>query len=731
MSVSSRAICAAFVIAAITSSHAYAAETDDISIEKAGEKASESSAESPTPSSAPEISEPLNPPNDIQTNPVAASQDNMGQVDGEKTDDLLDLSLEELLAQEVTSVAKKSRRIADSAAAVTVITQEDIRRSSARTVPDLLRMVPGMEIAEVQSSATSVAARGFTSRFAANLLVMVDGAAIYSTSISGMFWDQALIPLQDIERIEVIRGPGGTLWGSNSINGIVNIITKQSVDTQGLRLNASVGTSDRRGEVGYGSRITDNLGFRVYGDYRHTKGLDGPHGDIPNNGWKGGLAGVRFDYAPSANDSIVALAEYSEGRFKERFVAVNFDPANPGTTIQIQHNKFHSFHTLLRWKHEVNDDFDFTVQGYYNNLMRTEFGATIDRDLYDLSAEGRWRVSPVHELNFGIAGRISKDKIGSNFSLTLPSKSNTDRWLTGYIQDDITIIPDKLRFTLGSKFEENNFTGTEIQPSARLFFRANPEFAAWASVSRAVRTPLLIQREMVANVTLMRNLPGFPAPVPVNASFYGSPDAKAEQVISYELGFRGGLGNGWSYDVAAHYSDYNDLVSANLISQTPIFIPPIPFPVGVQLDNVIGNSGSGKSKGIEILLSGAVTNWWDTKLSYSYLDLDVKSDPGTYLLAGTGTSAKHQARFISYMNLTDNFSLDSTLHYVGRTQNKERKAYTDLDVRATYRINSQIDLSVVGSNLLHKRRLEYYHDSLPLELVYVPRTAYIEARVRF
>nr|WP_294851619.1 TonB-dependent receptor plug domain-containing protein [uncultured Sphingomonas sp.] len=241
--------------------------------------------------------------------PVDAKPEEKGEK--KQVDALLDMSLEELLSQQVTSVAKKSGRVADSAAAVTVITQEDIRRSSARTVPDLLRMVPGMEVAEVQSSATSVSARGFTSRFAANLLVMVDGAAIYSTSISGMFWDQALIPLQDIERIEVVRGPGGTLWGSNSISGIVNIITKQSVDTQGLRVDGSIGTYSRRLEVAYGKELNENLGFRIYGDYRATDGLDGPHGAVPDNSWKGGLAGIRFDYAPSDKDNVVVLGELS------------------------------------------------------------------------------------------------------------------------------------------------------------------------------------------------------------------------------------------------------------------------------------------------------------------------------------------------------------------------------------------------------------------------------------
>ena len=664
--------------------------------------------------------------------PATVEESNtQGQSDAAKDDGLLGMSLEELLSQQVSSVAKKTRAVADSPAAVTVITQDDIRRSSARTVPDLLRMVPGMEVSEVQSSATSVTARGFTSRFAANLLVMVDGAAIYSTSISGMFWDQALIPLQDIDRIEVIRGPGGTLWGSNSINGIVNIITKQGVDTQGLRANASVGTFDSRGEIGYGRQLSDTLSFRLYGDYRKTKGLDGANGRVGNNDWQGGLAGIRFDYAPTANDSVVALAERSEGRFKERFLDVSLNPLAPGVSTVIQRNRFHSTHVLARWKHSVSSDLDFTVQGYFNNLLRTEFGATIDRDLYDLSAEGRWRASDVHELNFGISGRISRDRIGSTFSLSDPKGSNTDRWVTGYFQDEITLIPNQLRLTLGSKFEENNFTGFEVQPSARLFYRANPNFAAWASVSRAVKTPLLINREMVANVALMKSMPGFPTPVPVLATFTGSSKAQSEVVKAYEAGFRGQIAPGWSYDVAVFYNDYDRLSTGNLISTTPIMAPPIPFPVGVHMNYSVGNSATGNSRGAEITVSGTATSWWKLDLSYSFLDLYVAAAPGTYALIGDGNSPRHQVRLNSKMNLSERFSLNTQLQYIGETKNGSRPAYTDLDIRAIYVVNPRFELSVVGSNLLKKRRLDYYQDTLPLELVYVPRSALFETRVRF
>ncbi len=651
--------------------------------------------------------------------------------ESKKVDELLDLSLEELLSQQVTSVAKKSRRVADSAAAVTVISQEDIRRSSARTVPDLLRMVPGLEIAEVQSSATSVSARGFTSRFAANLLVMIDGAAIYSTSISGMFWDQALIPLQDIERIEVIRGPGGALWGSNAINGVVNIITKQSVDTQGLRMDVSVGTFDQRYEVGYGKQLNEKLGFRLYGAFRHTKGLDGRHGPLPDNSWNGGLVGIRFDYAPTEKDSVVVLGEYSQGKFDERYTEVALTPAGAVEVPLIQANKFHTKHLLARWAHNVSDDFDLSGQIYFNNLYRTEFGTSIDRNLYDASIEGRVRLNTTNELNFGLSGRLSRDKVRGTFSLSLPSEHNVDRWLTGYLQDEINVIPDKLRLTIGSKFELNNFTGFEIQPSVRMLYRFNPNFAAWGAVSRAVRTPLLLQREMIANVTRARLTPLVPYPLAVNSTFLGNKDAKAEEVISYEAGFRGSFGGGWSYDVAAFHSRYDRLTTGNQLSQAPVFLPPSPYPVGVQTNLLIGNGGKGKSSGVEALINGPITNWWKVELSYSYLDLKVRSGEGSYILAGSGGSPNHQLRAKSSMQINDKLHLDIDVHHVGKAQADPRKAYTDLDVRASYQVNPNLELSLVGSNLLKERRLEYYQDALPIEEVFVPRTAFVEARMRF
>lgn len=645
--------------------------------------------------------------------------------------DLLDLQLDELLAQEVTSLAKKSRPIGQTPAAISVITQEDIRRSSARTVPDLLRMVPGMEVAEIQSSSTAVSARGFYSPFPTTLLVMVDGASIYRTSISGMFWDQALVPLQDIERIEVIRGPSGTIWGSNALSGVVNIITKQSIDTQGLRANASVGTFDTRVEVGYGRLLADNLAVRTYADYRQTDGLDIQTGQTPNSAWRGGLAGVRLDYAPSARDSVVALAEYSRGAFQERQFVPSFAGLEPTLAIESSDNDFSSTHALLRWNRRASDGLDHSLQAYYNQLTRSEFGATVDRTLFDISGDLHWRVNPRHEISLGISGRVEVNRLTNSPAIVLPSESQTDHLATAYFQDDINIVPDRLELSLGSKLEVNNYTGVEIQPSARLLYRPDTNLSLWAAVTRGVKTPILLQRSIVSTIPDRRTLPEFPTPVISLARFYGSENAKSEKVVSLEAGVRGSLSRSWNFDLAAHHSRFSRLASAYPFNQEVIFGPFSPNPVASVLEWQLANQGTGRSSGVEALVDGELTPWWHLEMSYSFLHLATDHPAGTVGLSEAGPSSPHQVRLVSTIRPVANVSITSSLHFMSRSKDEVRPAYWDADLRATWQVTPQIDISVIGSNLFDARRLEYVQTRLPIEQVYVPRSVLAETRFRF
>ncbi|MDQ4421004.1 TonB-dependent receptor [Sphingobium sp. DEHP117] len=646
------------------------------------------------------------------------------------------MSLEDLLSQEVTTASKKARPIGDSASAIYVINQDNIRRSAARTLTDLLRQVPGLEVFDLSSSGTSVSARGFSSRFASNLLVMVDGAAIYSTSISGMFWDQALMPLQDIERIEVIRGPGGALWGSNSINGVINVITKQSVDTQGLRASGLAGLRDARAELGYGTRLSDELGVRAYGTYRRSQGMKFSDGSNDHASWEGGLGGVRFDYAPTSKDSVVFLSEYSRGGFTQPYKGFAVGPTGVTFPISYVDNDFSSTHILSRWSHTASQSLTLAGQVYFNQLKREELGVLVARDLYDASFEGHWQAGARHEIGFGISGRISRDRIGGNNLFTLmKNNSNVDRIATGYLEDEFSLIPDRLRITLGSKFEHNNFSGSNIQPNARIFYRANDKLSMWAAISRAVRTPLLQERGVKATLETPFPLPGSGTLVPAISTVIGNPESKPEVLDSIEAGLWSSLGRGWIFDVAAFYNRYDDLASINLSSISPLFLAGFPFPVGLQTTAAFGNEAKGRSWGTEILLSGNLAPNWSMEASYSYLDLKIRPKTGFENMASPvitgGLSSHHQLRLKTAVDLDDRFEVSGALHYVSRSLDGLRPAYTDLGLRAEFQATPNIQIALSGSNLLKNKRLEYYQLNIPFPPNYVVRTGQLEIRTRF
>ncbi|MDE2436052.1 MAG: TonB-dependent receptor [Sphingomonadales bacterium] len=638
------------------------------------------------------------------------------------------MSLEDLLAQEVTSAAKKPQKASDSAAAIYVITQEDIRRSSAHTIPDLLRMVPGIDVADINNSYVSVSARGFTSQFAANMLVMVDGASTFSSSLSGIFWDQALVPLQDIERIEVIRGPGGSLWGSNAVSGIINIITKQSVDTQGVRASIKAGNRQQSAELSFGHQAGDNLSYRIYGNVRRNDGLVDQSGNSLGSDWLGGLAGIRADFAPTPNDTVVTQAELTRGQLHEPEEVIRANLLNPGYDLVVRDNRFATQLGLLRWSHKASDDFDL----YFTHSLRTDFGARVERSMGDVSIEAHIRAIPTHDLNIGVSGRIAHDLLTGSPVLSFSQKSNTDRWVTAYIQDDISLVPDRLRLTVGTKVEDNNFTGFEIQPNARLFLRANPRLAAWASISRAVRTPLLLQRnDNYQYGVLMPGEPGNPAPLPLYQVLAGNPQSKAENVLAYELGVRGQISTHWAFDFSAFYNRYDHLMTADLTSITPIFIPNIPFPVGLSGNFTTANNMKGHGKGFEILLKGDVTNWWEAEASWSYLDATETAYPSRAIAVAAlipfDATPAHQLRLRSRFKLSNSFSMNADVHYVGAVAHGVIPAHTDLALRAEYRVTSGMDISLIGNNLLKKATAEvtYFPQN------YVPRTVALQLRSRF
>ncbi|MET1756365.1 TonB-dependent receptor [Novosphingobium sp. RD2P27] len=650
---------------------------------------------------------------------------------------LLDVPLEDLLTLESTSVAKKRQKVAESAAAVYVVTQETISRSSASTIPDLLRLVPGVEVAQLTNGSSAVTIRGFNSKIANSLLVMVDGRSIYNSAASGVFWDQLLLPFADIERIEVVRGPGASLWGANAVNGVINIITKHSSDTLDATATGRAGSRSQEASFTYGSRLSDTLSFRTYGVYRHDNGLLDANGGELSRRWQGLSVGTRMDWQPTIDDAVTLSADYGKGDFDTPFLELRRSPLNPGYDPIAAEGGFKSYNVLGRWTHQQNEKLDWSLQVYHSYLNRREVGfAGVRSKVLDADLGVHWVPNATHDIAVGLGARQLDDESTSTPSVTLTRLANTDRWLSGYVQDDISLIEDKLRLTIGAKLEKNDFTGFEFQPSARVFLKVGKGLALWGAVSRAVRTPSLLER--VTQISLTALLPGAPEnplPLPVYPRLNGVPDKKSEILLSYEAGFRADLAEGWSLDVAGYYNDYSRLLALAPTGFQPILSPSIAQPVGLYADFDLGGAADARTWGFEALLKGQIASGWRMEASYSHLNYEVGPDPlsgAPYeLVFPLQGSPRHQLGLRSYADLSDNVLLDTQLRHVSELYHGQVPAYTALDARLTYRPRVGLEMSLIGEGLLDDQRLEFIQNLYPTPPSYVPRTVAAEVRLQF
>ncbi|MFM6852536.1 MAG: TonB-dependent receptor plug domain-containing protein, partial [Sphingopyxis sp.] len=673
--------------------------------------------------------------------PAPAPVDFAGGADGADASmvapTLLDVPLEELLSLESTSVAKKRQRVSESAAAVYVITQDDIRRSTAGTIPDLLRMVPGVEVGNQISGGSAVSIRGFNSRVANSLLVMVDGRSIYVSTLSGVFWDQLLIPLGDIERIEVVRGPGATLWGANAVGGVINIVTKHSSDTLDTMATGRASARAQSISLSHGARFNDVLSLRVYGTYRHDNGLVDANGADLSRRVVGGMAGARLDWQPDVGNAFTLQAEYGDGSYDMPIALPSADLLNPGL-VRTQSESGYSTHSLLgRWTHQHSDRVDWSVQAYYSQMDRVEFGGpAIDWAMADLDFGLRWQASAAHDISIGVGAREMRDELIGVPFLYADKVHSTDRWISGYAQDDISLIANHLRLTLGAKLERNNFTGFEFQPSARLFLRANAALAMWGSVSRAVRTPSRFERD--AHLSLTVDMPGTPfnpSPLPVYSRMNGVPNRGVETLVAYEAGIRATITPDWSVDIAGYVNDYKRLTALVLTGMTPLFAAPIPFPVGLRADLDFQGVGRARTWGVEAALTGRVAPWWKVELTYSHFNYRMGAVPGMAmappLLFSLDASPRHQARWRNAMDFGDSVSADVSLRYVSALLGGLVPDYVSADARFSYRTDNGLELSIIGENLLQARRAEFVQLQYPSPMGYTARAVSVEARFRF
>jgi iron complex outermembrane receptor protein len=634
--------------------------------------------------------------------------------------DFTKLSLEELMDVEVTSVSKRRQRVADAAAAIFVIGQEDIRRSGATSVPELLRMVPGVEVARIDANKWAVSIRGFNGRFSGKLQVLIDGRSVYSPLFSGVFWDAQDVVLEDVERIEVIRGPGATVWGANAVNGVINIITKSAKDTQGVLLSGGAGTRDFGfGTARYGGKVGDQLAYRGYvksftvGDSPVASGDDGADATHQLR------TGFRIDADPTKRDLLTLSADLYKQDYGSTAVTQPLITP-PFTTTFDDRAKASGGNVLGRWTRTFSETSSAALQGYYDRFVKSEQGLGVTVDVADLDFQHEFEAFTRNHVVWGLGYRYARTSVDDSVFARVDPNHRIDNVFSAFVQDEIALIKDELRLTLGSKFEQNDTTGLEIQPTARILWSPTQTQSVWASVSRAVRVPSLGEED--AELTIAVIPPSDPFTPPVEVAFMGNPGADAEELLAFELGYRAQPVDKLSFDIAAFYNQYDNLAVAMM--GTPFFDPSPAPRVVVPIRSVATDNA--ETWGIEVAADWEPLPWWRLKAAYTFLDFDVPAPAATH-----GMSPKHQASLRSMMDLGHGWEFDLWPRYVDNLFGQSIDSYVDLDARLGWRPTDAIEFSLVGQNLIDSRRKEGVSELLPVTPTQAARAAYGKITLRF
>lgn len=653
---------------------------------------------------------------------------------------LLNLSLQQLSDVEVTSVSKKAEKASQAPAAIYVITQEDIRRSGMQSVPELLRMVPGLQVAQSGSQNWAITSRGFDGQFANKLLVLIDGRTVYTPVFSGVFWDVQNLMLEDIERIEVIRGPGATLWGANAVNGVINIITKSAKDTQGTLVTAATGTQER---VASGARYGGTQGdvsYRTYAQYFNdnqehlvNNSISGATtGQGAQDQWHNGEGGFRVDWGQSDKDQVTLQSDAYKGEENAmRFLPVT-STVNPNLFNIVDDTENVSGTNILgRWKHELNTGSDITLQAYYDDVNReAEFaGYSFHTQTFDVDFQHNLTLNSWNDITWGLGYRRIDSGSDTGFYVSFEPENYYENLYSGFLQDKFTLVQDKLFLTVGSKVEHNDFSGLEYEPSVRLAWTPTANQTVWTAVSRAVRTP--VQGDQNVNL-VQASLPGTPTTI---LTELGQKAAESNVETAYEVGYRIQPKDNLSIDLTGFVNEYKDLDST---SPGPGFIVNSPT-MGTYYDLTSLNTSEsyGEAHGAEAAVTWEATKYLKLSGGYTlfYEELHVI---GTGTTTANGTAPKQQFNVRSYVDLPYNLQWDTMLYYVdalpgandGFGDTITIPAYTRLDMRVGYSPIKGLDLSLIGQNLLQSEHQEFspFLYQTPEE---IGRSALAKATLRF
>jgi iron complex outermembrane recepter protein len=642
--------------------------------------------------------------------------------------DLSKLSIEDLMNVQVTSVSGKGQKLSHVAAAIFVISQQDIQRSGATNIPDLLRMVPGLDVAQINGNTWAISSRGFNGQFSNKLLVLVDGRNLYTSTFAGVYWDALDLPLENVDRIEVIRGPGGTIWGSNAVNGVINIFTKKTEETQGLLIEAGAGNILQGfGTAEYGGKLGEQTQYRAYTKYFNNTNLVGSDGEGGGDGWHLLSGGFRVDSVLSPKDNFMVEGTLYDGR--EGQYAYSQRGVPPQTPLAVHDEvKLDGESIQAAWNHKYSDRSDTTLQlsfsRYVNGIFERETNNTFNMDYkYHIALGSR------HDLVAGLGYSDSSDTTRGDFAVTFDPSSQNLQVFSAFVQDEIALLPDRLYLTVGSKLEHNYFNGFGFMPGVRMAWDPSNSQMLWAAVSRALRTPSLSDTEVTANVNSFAG----PGGMPVLIRYFGNPGFLNESLVAYESGYRASLGDRLSLELALYYNDYDHLQTAE--PGTPFFeAGPLPPHLVEPLRNA--NLMHGNTQGGEVWANWKLNDRWTLSPGYALEQIHMH----TYAASTDMTSAaslehgspRHSAQLRSHVDIARGFGWDTSAYFVDRLSHQGTfsmssvPAYTRLDTGLTWRFREALSISAVGQNLLQDRHLEFLGSLGGLQSSELRRSAYIK-----
>lgn len=636
--------------------------------------------------------------------------------------DLLEMNLESLMAMQVTSVGKKEQSLSSSAAAIYVITAEDIKHSGVTTIADALKMVPGLHVARISSDKWAINSRDLGSRFAETLLVLIDGRSVYTPSFSGVYWEVQDTLMSDIDRIEVIRGPGATLWGANAVNGVINIMTKHTKETRGGVVEAGVGDLEKGfGSFRYGIALTENLNARIYTKGFKRASLSNLEGDASSQGWESLRGGFRMDADLTHRDFLTMQGEIYDGEIHQYMDHLPKLPLQDVTSISTQpEDYFYSAedlsdvsggHLRLAWQKIVSSSSEWNVQAYYDRYSRSELFIGEKRETVDVALEHRFSPIPHHDVVWGLRYNHTKDHFDDTLIMSAVHDSEVYELFSLFVQDEFQISPDRLWLTVGTKLENHEDTGIEILPSIRLFFSIDSHHKVWGAVSRAVRSPSRLERDgralpyLSPPFTLEISEYPYTNPVPILYYLSGGEWFDSETLTAFEAGYRLIPSSDFSVDLSLYYNKYEDSRSFSLEEDLVLHDQWIEQPIHFV------NGSPWYTYGGEISMTWRPMAWMELETAYALVIRELDSTSEVQSMA-----PKHKVSLQASLSPFDRFNLYCRVNHVDDSSQVlwsnppdfiyDIEAYTTLDMAMVWKPSTHLELSLSIQNVLDEAHVE-------------------------